>query len=176
MGRQAVRTAVAEYFANANLEFVGKVYSARPEIATELDYETNRLNEAVPSVNGSSTILVVNIPTDARTRRADTGRGAVNDTNIHKIEMELFFASTGGAAVAAQEDYDAIVDDMFDLIRANAVLGAPGTIWSAGEYEHGITHQQSAPFTDADGLVVFISGAVSFEAWEFISGPVTENP
>jgi hypothetical protein len=114
----------------------------------------------------------VNIPTDDRKRRADTGRGAVNDTWIHKIAVEVFFASTGGAAVPAQEDYDAIIDDMVELVRASATLGAPGTIWSAGEYEHGIAHQQSAPFTDADGLTVFISGAVSFDAYEWVAGSV----
>lgn len=172
MGRQAVRTSVAEYFANANLRFVGTVFPARPEITNEQDYETNRLKEAVPSENGSSAVLVVNIPTDDRQRKADTGRGAVNDTWIHKIAMEVFFASTGGAAVKAQEDYDAIVDSMADLVRANAVLGAPGTVWSAGEYEHGIQHKQGAPFTDEDGMTIFISGEVAFEAWEWLSGPV----
>jgi hypothetical protein len=172
MGRAAVRTAVAEYFANADIQFVGKVYAARPEIVEETAYETNRLNEAVPSTNGSSTILVVNIPTDDRKRRADTGRGAVNDTWIHKIAIEVFFASTGGAAVPAQEDYDSIIDNMIELVRASGTLGAPGVIWSAGEYEHGIGHKQSAPFTDADGLTVFITGEVSFDAYEWVAGNV----
>jgi hypothetical protein len=172
MSRVTVRAAVAAYFTNADLAMVGKVYAARPEIVNEQDYETNRLAEAVESVNGSSAVLVVNIPSDSRQRRADTGRGAVNDSNIHKIVMEVFFGSTGGHAVKAQEDYDAIIDGMIDLIRANANLEAPATVWSAGEYAAGIQHQQSEPFTDADGLVVFISGAVSFDAWEWISGNV----
>ncbi len=175
MGRQVVRTAVAEYFANANLEFVGTVFPARPEVVNEQAYEENRLKEAVPSVHGSSAILVVNIPTDDRQRRADTGRGAVNDSVIHRIAMEVFFASTAGEAIPAQEDYDAIIDDMFDLIRANATLGS-SSIWSAGEYEHGIKHQQGEPFTDADGTVVFISGVVLFDAYEWVAGPVIANP
>ncbi len=171
MGRGAVRAAVAEYFRLADLQYVGKVWQARPEILNEQDYETNRLAEAVPSAHGSSAVLVVNIADDERRRRADTGRGAVNDTYIHNVAMEVFFASVGGAAVPAQEDYDTIIDGMVKLIRANATMNSAGTIWSAGEYESGIKHQQSAPFTDADGLTVFISGAVRFEAWEWISGP-----
>jgi hypothetical protein len=148
------------------------VHSARPEITNEQDYETNRLAEAVPSVNGSSAVLVVNIPSDDRKRRADTGRGAVNDSVIHKIVMEVFFASTGGDSVAAQNDYDVIVDGMVALIRANAVMGAPSVIWSAGEYEAGVQHQQTAPFNDAEGMAVFISGAVSFDAYEWVAGNV----
>jgi hypothetical protein len=172
MSRVAVRTAIKEYFANADLQYVGMVHSARPEILNEQDYETNRLAEAVPSANGSSAVLVVNIPSDDRKRRADTGRGAVNDSQVHKIVMEVFFASTGGDAVVAQNDYDTIIDGMVNLVRANAVMNAPGVIWSAGEYDAGIQHQQTAPFTDADGLVVFISGAVSFDAYEWIAGNV----
>jgi len=173
MSRVEVRKAVAEYFANAGLPHVGQVYSARPEIIQEDAYESNRFAEAAPSANGSSAVLVVNIPSDQRTRRADTGRGAVNDSEIHKIVMEVFFASTGGEAVVAQDDYDEVVDEMIKLVRANATLNAPvGVIWSAGEYDVGVQHQQSAPFTDADGLTVFIAGAVSFDAWEWLSGPV----
>lgn len=172
MSRSDIRTAVTDYFLEADMQFVGKVYSARPEIVNEQDYETNRLAEAVPSVNGSSAVLVTNIPSDNRQRRADTGRGAVNDSHIYKVVMEVFFASTGGVAVEAQADYDVVVDQMVKLIRANATLNAPATVWSAGEYETGIQHQQGEPFTDADGLTVFISGAVSFDAWEWIAGPV----
>ncbi len=171
MGRGSVRTAVAEYFKNADLRYVGKVYSARPEIINEQDYETNRLAEAVPSTHGSSAVLVVNIASDERRRRADTGRGAVNDTYVHDVTMEVFFASVGGAAVPAQEDYDTVIDGIVKLIRANATMNSAGAIWSAGEYDAGIKHQQGAPFTDADGLTVFISGAVRFEAFEWISGP-----
>ncbi len=169
MSRVAVRAAIQEYFSNADLTFVGKVFSARPEIINEQDYETNRLAEAVASEHGSSAVLVVNMPDDKRQRRADTGRGAVNDTDIHKIVMEIFFASVGGEPVAAQTDYDTIIDAMFKLIRANATFGS-SAIWSAGEYTAGIDHQQGAPFTDEDGLTVFISGAVKFEAWEWIAG------
>jgi hypothetical protein len=86
--------------------------------------------------------------------------------------MEVFFASVGGDAIAAQEDYDAIVDQMITLIRADATLKAPASIWSAGEYEVGVEHQQSEPFTDSDGLTIFISGAVSFDAWQWIAGNV----
>ena len=172
MGRVDVRAATAEYFSRAALENVGTVYSARPEIIDEADYETNRFAEAVASANGSSAVLVVNIPSDKRQRRADSGRGAVNDSQIFKIVMEVFFANVGGDAVTAQSDYDGIIDSMTTLIRANATLNAPAAIWSAGEYEQGISHEQGEPFNDADGLAVFISGAVRFDAWEWISGPV----
>ena len=171
MGRQSVRTAVASYFANAGIAYVGKVHSARPSILQEQDYETSLFNEAVASENGSSAVLVVNIPSDTRERKADTGRGAVNDQATHKITMEVFFASTGGAAMLAQEDYDSIIDAMFTLIRKNATMNS-SAIWSAGEYAAGIGHQQGEPFTDADGTTVFIFGVVTFDAMEWIAGPV----
>ncbi len=170
MGRLEVRTAVAAFFAEADLQFVGKVFPARPEIVPEDAYETNRLGEAVPSVAGSSAVLVVNIPSDVRTRRADTGRGAVNDTYIHAVAMEVFFASTKGEAIPAQQDYDTVIDGMITLIRSNATMNTVSTIWSAGEYEHGVQHEQKAPMTGADGMTVLISGVVKFEAYEWIAG------
>lgn len=172
MGRLTVREAIANYFATAELTFVGKVHPARPEIMDEADYESSMFNEAVPSANGSSAVLVVNIPSDDRKRRADTGRGAVNDSNVHKIVMEVFFASLDGDAVEAQKDYDTVIDGMVDLIRADATMNAPGTVWSAGEYEAGVQHEQGEPFTGADGLTVFILGSVRFDAWEWLAGNV----
>jgi hypothetical protein len=172
MGRLSVRTAITEAFENANLQYVGKVHSARPEVIQEEDYERNRLGEAVESEAGSSAVLVVNLPSDDRKRRALTGRGAVNDTNVHHVLVEVFFASSGGEAVKAQEDYDTVIDAIVDFIRANPNMGNPSVVWSAGEYDAGVTHQQAAPYTDADGLTVFISGAVSFEAFEWIAGAV----
>jgi hypothetical protein len=172
VGRLAVRHAVAEYFANAGLEHVGTIFTARPEILEEAAYEENRMKEAVESEHGSSAVLVVAIPSDDRMRRADTGRGAVNDSRIHKVVIEIFFASTSGDAVAAQDDYDGIVDSMVALIRADATLGDPSVVWSAGEYTAGISHQQGEPYTDADGLTVFIAGVVRCEVYEWIAGPV----
>lgn len=175
MSRLDIREAIKAYIEEADLDLVGKVYSARPEIVTEQDYETNRLAEAVESPTGSSAVLVVNLPSDKRRRRADTGRGAVNDSRVYETVLEIFFASTLGAdgsAVKAQEDYDEIVDGIVNLIRANATLNAPTVVWSAGEYEAGVEHKQGQPFSDADGMTVFIVGMVKWETWEWIAGPV----
>ena len=172
MSRLAVREAIASFLAEAGVEYVGIVYEARPEIINEQDYEANRMGEAVSSASGSSAVLVVNLPSDNRKRRADTGRGAVNDSRIYKAAVEIFFASTAGNAVKAQEDYDVIVDGIVNGIRADATLGAPGTVWSAGEYDDGVDHVQGEPYTDADGMTVFIPGVVHFEAWEWIAGNV----
>jgi hypothetical protein len=172
MGRAEVREAVAAYFAQANLENVGTVYPARPEILPEQAYNESMFGFAASSEHGSSAVLVVNIASDSRQRRADTGRGAVNDSLICKVVIEVFFASAGGEAVPAQEDYDGIIDSMITLVRANATLNAGTKIWSAGEYEAGVAHQQGEPFTDADGLVVFILGDVRFDAYQWIAGNV----
>ena len=123
------------------------------------------------SENGSSAVLVVNLVRDDRKRRADTGRGAVNDSVIHYVYVEVYFASTLGKAIAAQEDYDRIIDGMMDLVRANATMNS-SEIWSSGEYAEGVKHSQREPITDAEGPSIFIFGAVEFEAWEWIAGPV----
>lgn len=171
MGRAAVREAVAEFFSETGLPYVGLVHKARPEIITEVDYERNRMGEAVQSENGSSAVLVVGIPSDVRRRRADTGRGAVNDAWIHDVAVEVFFASSSGNGVKAQEDYDAVVDGIVEAVRSNATMNSTA-VWSAGEYEQGVEHQQAEPYTDADGMTVFIFGAVKFQAWEWVAGPV----
>ena len=172
MGRAAVRSAVAAYFAAAGLEHVGTVYSARPEILPEEAYQQSMFGQVASTAAGSNAVLVVDIPDDRRQRRAVTGRGAVNDSLICRVAVEVFFACVGGEGVPAQEDYDRIIDGMVALIRADATLGAPAVVLSAGEYEAGIAHEQGAPFTDEDGMVVFILGAVKFDAWSWVAGPV----
>lgn len=173
MSRVNAREAITAYFTNAGLPNVGTVYAARPLLIEETAYTETLLGQAVAeTVNGSSMVLVVNMPTDSRLRRADTGRGAVNDTEIHKAALELFFASDGGDAVAAQYDYDTTVDLLIALIRKDATFG--GRLWSVGEYTAGVDHQQGMPYTDADGLTIFIVGLLHFEAWEWVAGNVNE--
>lgn len=170
--RVALRNAVANYIALGGLPLVGTVYAARPEVVNETDYEVNRFNEVVQSANGSGTVLVVDIPSDKRQRRADTGRGAVQDSHIYNIALEVWFANVSGAGVQAQEDYDTVVSAITNLIRANATMNAQGVVWSAGEYEQGIEHEQREPKTNEDGTTIFIFGVIKFEAWQWISGPV----
>lgn len=150
------------------MPFLGTVYPARPTILDEDAYVQTLSGLAIEeSANGSACVAVVNIPRDKRMRRADTGRGAVQDSNIHEIALELFFASSCGDAVLAQTDYDQVVDALIIAIRENPV---PGTVWSAGEFQAGVVHDQDSPYTNADGLTILISGVVRFEAWEWIAG------
>jgi len=178
MGRVAVRAAVTSYLqaqvASGYIPYVGTVFAGRPMVINERDYVVNMLGQVVASANGSAAVLVVNLLSDERTRRADTGRGAQNDTEIHTVAIELFFGSTKGDAVAGQDDYDAIVDAIVQSIRNDATLGAPLVIWSAGEYTPpGVRHEQREPTTTADGLTLSIPGVVQFEAWEWIAGETT---
>jgi len=180
MGRAAVRSAVATTLTNAAIPYVGSVYPARPSLIEESAYTETLLGQAVAqSPNGSSCVLVVNLPgEDRRLMNALTGRQGVNDFAQYPIVLELFFACTasGGLGagedfgVLAQEDYDSIVDALFVTIRSNPVMSAPSSVWSAGEYKPGVRHSQGQPQTSADGETVLITGAVRFEAWEFLSG------
>lgn len=172
MGRVAVRNAIQASIEAAAIPYVGTVYAGRPTLLQEEDYEQTLLGEAIQlSANGSSAVLVVNLPgPDKRMQRALVGRGNVNDTDIHPTALEVFFASACGDAVAAQLDYDSIIDALFILVRNNPTLSAPNAVWSAGEFTAGITHSQGAPFSDADGLYVLINGVVRWETWEWVAG------
>lgn len=179
MGRVEVREAIAGAIAGAAIPNVGTVFPGRPEILQEQDYEVpnpqyaaSRFAEAAQTENGSSAVLVVNLPEDRRQRRALSGRGAVNDTRIHQSVLEVWFASTGGEAIQAQVDYDGIIDSIVKLVRDNPTLSAPKVVWSSGEYQSGVEHSQAMPYTDADGLTVLISGIVRWEVWEWLAGPV----
>lgn len=172
MSRVAMRRAIGEYLRENKIPHTGTVYNARPEIMPENAYESNIFGELAATANGSSAVLVVSLPSDIRRRVADTGRGAVNDQHIYTAVVEVYFASTGGEGVKAQEDYDEIVDEIIKLIRANATLNAPATVWSAGEYEKGIEHHQSEPYTGADGMTILVYGVVKFDAYEWIAGQV----
>lgn len=171
MGRAAVRIAVQEYLQGLGVNYLGTVYPARPTILQEADYEQTMAGMAVAaSLNGSACVAVVNIPSDLRQRQSDTGRGAVDDWNIHDIALELFFASTGGDAVTAQEDYDSIVDALFVGIRENPTPGGSAVVWSAGEFRAGVGHDQTSPYTSIDGLTILINGVIRFQAYEWLSG------
>ena len=176
MSRTGVRDAIANYLNTAQINYVGAVYPTRNYI-NEQDYEQRMLNGVttlIGSSTGSGCVLVVNLEADRRQRRALTGRGAVNDTNIHDVVLELFFANRSGDPQAAQLDYDSIVDGIFEAIRADPTMGtggiAPGSIWSAGEYDPWIEHAQSEPYTGPDGTTVAITGVVRWAAWEWIAG------
>lgn len=174
MSRATVRIAVQSFLTNLNLPYVGTVYAARTYIS-ETDYDSvmvAQASEQVPAGDNYGCVLVVNIPTDTRRRIADTGRGSVNDFWIHNIALELFFADTSGNPIPAQQAYDSIVDAVNSGVRSDPLLGSGqgGVIWSAAEFQEGITHTQSEPFTDDDGQTVFIVGTVRFEAWEQMVG------
>ncbi len=170
MGQAAVRAAVQSAIQGANIPLVGTVYPARAYIA-EQDYEMNAAGYYTSSIQGSGCVIVVNlVGPDKRTRMTLTGRGAQDDMNIHPVALELFFANTLGDPVAAQQDYDKVVDGLVPFIRDNPNLTAPSVVWSAGEYRAGVVHTASEPFTDSEGMTVFINGLIKFEAWEQIVG------
>jgi|HubBroStandDraft_1064217.scaffolds.fasta_scaffold328266_2 hypothetical protein len=172
MGQAAVRAAITNALVTAQFTGVGAVHAARGYIS-EQDYEQNAATFYTQTINGSGCVIVVNLGVDdKRMRRADVGRGAVNDTNIHMVVLELFFANKAGDPLQAQFDYDAVVDQVVPFVRYNPTMSAPDTVWSAGEYQSGVVHRQSTPFTSADGTTVFINGVVRFEAWEWITGQV----
>jgi hypothetical protein len=170
VGRLAIRTATAALIQSAGLPYVGTVFPARPVIIQEDAYVQTMNGQAITeSVNGSACIIVVNIPGDLRNRYADSGRVSRADFNIHRMVLELFFASTGGDGIAAQEDYDTVVDALMPFIRQNPTLA--GSSWSAGEYKAGVKHEQSEAYTSEDGTTILTNGWVQFEAWEQDVGP-----
>ena len=171
MGRAQVRTAVTSYLQGASLSYVGTIYAARPVIVEESAYTQDMNGRAIAqSANGSSAVLVVNIPSDKRQRQADTGRGAVNDSEIHRMALEVWFASGSGDGVKAQEDYDAVIDSIVVALRANPVAADGTVVWSMGEFRAGVEHEQTQPYTSADGMTVLINGTIRFEAWEWLAG------
>lgn len=180
MGRLDVRQAIASYLNNAQINYVGAVYPARPIILDESAYEERMLNGALSLVTssiGSGCALVVNIVSDQRDRMADTGYDHVNDMNKRSISVELWFACSGDPSngAGAQEDYDSIVDGIFIAVRGDPTLGTgnqpPASIWQAATYPPYISHRQAAPKTPDDGLTVYIQGVVEFEAWTQDVGP-----
>jgi hypothetical protein len=171
MGRVAVRSAITSTIQDAAIEYVGSVFPARPVIIEEEQYLITMSGYAVAaSEGGSSCVMVVNMPEDARKPFALVGRPNVMDFDKHQIVIELYFANTAGEGITAQQDYDAIVDALVILIRANPTMSAPASVWSAGEYSSGVTHTHEAPYSDEDGQTVFINGVVRFEAWEQLAG------
>jgi hypothetical protein len=170
MGRVAIRAAAQAYLTAANIPFVGTVYRARPTLVDESNYENTMLNQAT-NPNQSSAVLVINLPEDQRERRSFSGRAFVDDSNIHDIVVEVFFASRTGDALAAQDDADTLLDALAIAVRADPTLGNPNIVWSAGEYQKGVHTSVHAAFVGPDGLTNFIIATVRFDAWEWLAGP-----
>jgi len=170
MGRVAVRQVVAAYLENLNLLHVGTVFPARPLIVTEEDYDLTMAGFITTSSNGSSAVLVVNIPDSKRTVEALTGRAGLEDKDIHSVVLELFLANTAGDAMGAQADHDAIVDAINAGVRGDPTLGAPSVVFSAGEFDAGIQVTQREPFTTLDGTTIVMPALIEFDVWEWIEG------
>lgn len=172
MGRASVRSAAVAYLQGANIPYVGTVYAGRPLVVDETDYDLNMstgLFQNVVSPEGSSAVILVDIPESRRERRTMTGRTFEDDTQIHTVVLEVFMANVAGKGIAAQADNDATIDAIVDAIRADPLLGQPSVVWSAGEFTTGITVEQREPITSADGTVIFIPAVIRFETWEWLS-------
>lgn len=174
MGQGAVRAAIYNALETASstgvLPLVGTIYKS-PTYITETDYEFDAVNKYTANINGSGCVIVIDMMgPDKRRSIALSGRQQVYDMNIHPIVLELYFASVSGDPLVAVEDYETIVDALIPFIRHNPTMSAPSTVWSAGEYRAGVTHECTKPFVNENGTTVFIVGTVTFDAWEQLIG------
>lgn len=186
MGRAIVRNQVQQFLSSKNITNVGKIYAARPIIVDDADYDLNMSNwlweqQGLPD-SGSGAVLIVNIPSSHRERRAITGRTGDNDTFVHQVVVEVFFANTGSTdpndtqGVQAQADHDALMDTLVVTMRSDFSMGNPQQIWSAGEFQAGVDVEQHEPFTnDPDGPTIFIVSTLRFEVWEWLAGIPTQQ-
>lgn len=175
MGRQSVRSAVVTYIQGQNIPFVGKVFTARPFLVAEDDYDTQiaswAINQSPPQGDTrSSSVMIVHLPDTQRSRVSLSGRAFVDDTNVHTVVLECIFANQSGDGETSQLDHDRLMDAISVAIRADPLLGMPGTIWSAGEFQSGVHTTQHEPFWSQDGLTEFIIALVRFETWEWLAG------
>ena len=172
MGRADVRIAVQNYLQNLAVPFLGTVFPARNYV-DENDYTARIVNNPsllLPAGQNYGCVVFINLTNDDRQRKADTGRGFVEDWCIHKVALELWFASNSGDPLGTQMAYDTTVDTIFTGVRADPLLGAPQTVWSAAEFNTGISHMQSEPYTDEDGMTVFINGLIRMDVYEWLAG------
>ena len=180
MGRAIVRNQIQTFLQGKQFTNVGKIYAARPIIVDDADYDLNMSNwlweqQGLPD-SGSAAVLIVNLPSSHRERRAITGRTGDNDTFVHQAVVEVFFANTGGTdpddtqGVQAQKDHDALMDALVVALRSDFSIGNPQQIWSAGEFQAGVDVEQHEPFTNPEDPTVFIVSTVRFEVWEWLAG------
>jgi hypothetical protein len=176
MGRLAVRQALETFLKNGNVPFVGTVFRARPIIVSEEDYDAQMVNTYLlqnPGLDdeGSSAVVVINLPDSHRERKTLSGRANVDDTDVHDVVLELFFWSRSGDGIRAQDDHDAMCDSLVTLLRGDATLGKPSVVWSAGEFQPGVHIQQHESWTPNDGTGIIIVASCRFQTWEWLAGP-----
>jgi hypothetical protein len=174
--RAVVRAAVASYLGAQSIPFLGTIHTARPFLIPEDDYDSQISNWALqlnPPVgdNRSGCVMIIHIPDSQRSRVSLSGRAFIEDTDVHTVVLEMLFANQSGDGEIAQGEHDILMDATVMAIRADPLLGMPGTIWSAGEFQQGVHVTQHEPFWSQDGLTEFIVALIRFDTWEWLSGP-----
>jgi hypothetical protein len=166
MSRKVVRENVANWIASAQINTLNQVFTSFPK----------RINFQVDSFPGqnSRAAAVVFIENEQENRLAIGGVGAMSEGGYGKgwkrvdygVALQVFHHSLQRNAEDAMDDFDALIDDIKDRLRAGQhTLGNdnPNEIWQAAE--PNIDVQYGEPLTNKGGAT---------ETWAAIRFTVTQ--
>lgn len=137
MSRASVRTAIAAYFGGTlvpgtagtyrggTIPALGTLYLAKPKRFPATDFTAGQASGAQ-----SGAMAVVLLPRQRETRRT-FGRGVGIKRVAYDASLDVYHLSTARDAIAAQNDFDALLEAVETRLRADPTLG--GAVFSAGE-------------------------------------------
>ena len=161
MSRATVRAAVAAYFAPPVVTGLNKVFSAAPK-----RIEGTWFRYGQPAGTWSGAVGVIGIVSESEERIAIGGDVSGKKWVHYEVEMQLFQHSVRTHSEDAMADFDAMVDNFKDELRAGRRLNSYPIIFEAGERE--LVGEYGEPKVLADGATE-IWGAVRFEVSEVLT-------
>jgi hypothetical protein len=162
MSRATIRNAVATYFAAPAVTGLNKVFTAHPK-----RIEASWYRYGQPAGTYSGGVAIVAILSETEERRGIGGATSGKKWVHYEVQLEVFMHSIQRHSETAMADFDTLMDNIKDKLRADRYLNAyPSVVFEAGEmYLDGVYGE---PRVLQDGSTE-IWGAIRFEVSEFIN-------
>jgi hypothetical protein len=161
MSRQTVRSAVVNYFAPPRVNGLNKVFSSMPK-----RIEGGWFRYGQPAGTPSGAVAIVQIVSESEERIAIGGEHDGKKWVHYDVQLELYQHSVRAHSEDAMADFDVLVDNVKDALRADRRLSDYPVIFEAGEKY--LLGEYGEPKVLGDGSTE-IWGAVRFEVSEVIS-------
>lgn len=161
MSRATVRSAVVNYFAPPRVMGLNKVFSAQPK-----RIEGNWFRYGQPAGTPSGAVGIVHIISENEERIAIGGETSGKKWVHYEVEMQLFQHSIRQHSEDAMADFDALVDNFKEALRADRRLEDYPVVFEAGE--KSLVGEYGEPRVLNDGSTE-IWGAVRFEVSEILT-------
>jgi hypothetical protein len=136
MSRKAVRAAIQQYLANANIKFVGVVVARPPKWTNETDF----VGTTGSPGQGTGVVIYIHLRRQAEFRMALGGATGGMKMRPYNCVLICLLNSKKQNAEDVDADNDDFLDSLVGAIEANRNAGSPAAIfqWGEGDTLYGV--------------------------------------